>query len=149
MRFCISKSQAYWKWIFFLSLVFCGCHRITLHQLGEDFAARKSTSELSLWWDFCFIAGPKNVDSTPPLLPAPRTYTRPRVAFLYVPQIWWCTFSSHVENRIHECRSVLQTVVHTPPCWNRLEVLFMLSQTSARNSMQNPGRHELTDRVNG
>lgn len=52
-------------------------------------------------------------------------------------------FSSCVEKRIHECRSVPQTIVHTPPCWNALEVLFMLSQSSARNSIQNPGRHEL------
>lgn len=52
-------------------------------------------------------------------------------------------FSSCVEKRIHECRSVPQTIVHTPPCWNGLEVLFMLSQSSARNSKQNPGRHEL------
>lgn len=56
--------------------------------------------------------------------------------------------SPHVENRMHECRSAPQTVVHTPPRWNRLEVLFMLSPTSARNSAENPGRRELTDRLN-
>lgn len=61
--------------------------------------------------------------------------------------MWWCTVSSHVENRMHECRSAPQTGVYTPPGWNRLEVLFMLSHTSASNSTGNPEWHEVTDTV--
>lgn len=65
-------------------------------------------------------------------------------AFLYIPQTCYLPMHSPlVWKKGYECRSVPQTIVHTPPCWNGLEVLFMLSQSSARNSKQNPGRHEL------
>lgn len=130
------------QWLFNVTCFFLAC---VLQ------SARKISSKHSLWWDFA-LAVSKNLDSTstPPSIIPHSSHNHECLSFIsHRHAIWWCTFSSHVEKRIHECRSAPQTVVHMPPCRNRLEVLFMLSQRSARNSIPNPGRHELADRVNG